>query len=234
MNTGRRSRRRRPTIEAVIAARISTPSSPSRKTMIAELVTTVALLAESPSVAAASAELGVQREPRLADRAPRRAVGDLLGEAVLAARAEPDQALDVEREALVEGAQPALRAELEERVGLQARLLGLAVLAGAGGGLHAVQRERDQVVVGLVGLLGPRPAASRPSSALSACGGDLLDLLVRRRRPPSAWPRSRRARPSSVERARRRSRCARGRAWRAGRAGRRTRRRRRCGTRRPR
>ena len=102
------------------------------------------------------AELLVQRDPRLADLAPRRALGDQLGEAVLPTGAEPDQALDVEREPLVEAAQPPLGAELEERVGLQPRLLGLAVLAGADRGLHAVERERDQVVVGLVGLLRPR------------------------------------------------------------------------------
>ena len=76
MNTGRRSRRRKPTIEAVIAARISTPSSPSRKTMIAELVTTVALLAESPSVAAASPSLlsSSSRVSRISRRGARCAI----------------------------------------------------------------------------------------------------------------------------------------------------------------
>jgi hypothetical protein len=123
--------------------------------MIAELVTTVALLAESPRSPPRRRACG-RAEPRLADLPPRRALGDLRREPVAARAAEPDQPLDFEREALVEGAQPALGAELEERVGLQPRLLGLAVLARAGGGLHAVQRERDQVVVGLVGLLRPR------------------------------------------------------------------------------
>ena len=51
--------------------------------------------------------------------------------------------------------QPALGAELEERVGLEPRLLGLPVLAGADRGLHAVERQRDQVVVGLVVRLLP-------------------------------------------------------------------------------
>ena len=55
ISTGRRMRRRTPTNDAVMAARISTASRPSRKTMIAEFVTTVALFAESPRVAAASA-----------------------------------------------------------------------------------------------------------------------------------------------------------------------------------
>ena len=54
ISTGRRSRRRTPTKEAVMAARISTASRPSRKTMIAELVTTVVRLALSPSVPRAS------------------------------------------------------------------------------------------------------------------------------------------------------------------------------------
>ena len=53
-STGLRSPRRAPTNDAVIAARMSTASRPSRNTRIAELVTTVALLELSPSVAAAS------------------------------------------------------------------------------------------------------------------------------------------------------------------------------------
>ena len=58
--------------------------------MIAELVTTVALLAESPSVAAASASLlsSASRVSRISRRA--RAVGDLLGEA-RPGRAAPNQ-----------------------------------------------------------------------------------------------------------------------------------------------
>ena len=69
-STGRRSRRRAPTNDAVIAARISTASRPSRNTRIAELVTTVALLALSPSVAAASASLS--SSARRASRSSRR------------------------------------------------------------------------------------------------------------------------------------------------------------------
>ncbi len=128
-NTGRRSRRRAPTNDAVIAARMSTASRPSRKTRMAELVTTVALLALSPSVAAESAEQLVEPPPRLAQLAPRRAIGDQLRQARLAAGTEPDRALDVERQAGIERLQPPLGAELEERVGLEPRLLGLLVLA---------------------------------------------------------------------------------------------------------
>ena len=51
--------------------------------------------------------------------------------------------------------QPPLGPELEERICLQPRLLGLLVLPGGDGRLHAVERERDQVVVGLVGRLLP-------------------------------------------------------------------------------
>ena len=54
MKTGRRSRRFAPTKDAVMAARMSTASRPSRNTRTAEFVTTVALFALSPSVAAAS------------------------------------------------------------------------------------------------------------------------------------------------------------------------------------
>ena len=101
-NTGRRSRRRRPTIDAVIAARISTPSSPSRKTMIAELVTTVALLAESPSVAAASPSFlsSSSRVSRISRRGARCAI--CFASPSCPAGAEPDQALDIERQTLVE------------------------------------------------------------------------------------------------------------------------------------
>ena len=144
--------------------------------MIALLVTTVALLAESPSVAAASASLlsSASRVSRISRRGARLAIS--FASPSLVAGAEPDQALDVEREPRVEAAQPPLRAELEERVRLQPRLLGLAVLAGADRGLHAVERERDQVVVGLVGLLRPR-LRHRGRQRVLRLGGDRLDLL---------------------------------------------------------
>ena len=70
--------------------------------MIAELVTTVALLAESPSVAAASPSFwsSSSRVSRISRRA--RALRDLLREPVVPGGAEPDQALDIQREPLVE------------------------------------------------------------------------------------------------------------------------------------
>ena len=123
--------------------------------MIAELVTTVALLAESPERRGGVGELLVEHEPRLVDLAPRRAIGDQLGEALLVDRAEPDQALDVGREPGLERLEPPLGPELEERVGLEPRLLGLLVLLGADGRLEPVERQRDQVVVGLVVRLLP-------------------------------------------------------------------------------
>ena len=139
-----------------MAARISTASRPSRKTMIAALVTTVVRLALSPSVARASSSSS--SSARRVSRTSRRAAPLAISSArpVVALGAEPDQALDVGREAGVERLQPPLRAELEERVGLEPRLLGLAALAGADRGLHAVERQRDEVVVGVVGRLLPR------------------------------------------------------------------------------
>ena len=141
------------------------------------------------------------------------------------------EALDVEREPRVEGLQPPLGPELEERVGLQARLLGLAELAGAGGGLHAVQRDRDEVVVGLVGRRlprvghrGPQGVLGRARERLDVAGvGDALLALGGLVDDRARGGRGR-ARPR---------RCARGRAWPAGRAGRRTRSARRCGRRPP-
>ena len=100
-------------------------------------------------------ELLVEHQPRLVDLAPRRAIGDQLGEALLVDRAEPDQALDVGREPWLERLEPPLGPELEERVGLEPRLLGLLVLLGADGRLEPVERQRDQVVVGFVVRLLP-------------------------------------------------------------------------------
>ena len=97
----------------------------------------------------------VEDEARLVHLPARRALGDELREPLLVARAEPDEALDLDRQAGVERLQPPLRPELEERVRLQARLLGLLVLGRADRGLHPVERERDEVVVGLVRRLLP-------------------------------------------------------------------------------
>ena len=159
-----------------MAARMSTASRPSRKTRIAELVTTVALLALSPSVAAASASCSssASRASRSSRRGARSAIS--FARPGWPDGAEPDRALDVEREPGVERLQPPLGPELEERVRLEPRLLGLAVLAGAGRRLHAVERERDQVVVGLVGALLPRLGHRRVQRVLDALGLG-LDLV---------------------------------------------------------
>ena len=80
-------------------------------------------------------------------------------------------------------AQAQLGAELEERVRLEARLLGLAVLAGADGRLHPVERQRDQVEVGLgVVLLPLLREAARRAGPTRAC--------VSPRRRPRARPRA--------------------------------------------
>src|SRR3954471_14363278 len=206
MNTGRRSRARRPTIEAVIAARISTPSRPSRKTMIAELVTTVASFAESPSVAAASASLrsSTSRVSRISRRGARWAI--CLARPSLPAppnqirpsmssaspwsnersrRSGPNsknpyassRACSAWRYWPAPAAPPPPGPNPEEPDRPQPRLLGLAVLAGAGRRLHAVERERDQVVVGLVGLLRPR-LRHRGLQLVLHTRGQRLDLLV--------------------------------------------------------
>ena len=150
--------------------------------MIAALVTTVVRLALSPSVAARVLELA--RRARAACRASRGATrrsAISLARPVVARGAEPDQALDVGREAGVERLQAPLGAELEERVGLEPGLLGLAALAGADRGLHAVERERDQVEVGLVGRLLPLGRHESRELVLDR-RAERLDLVVGRRR----------------------------------------------------
>ena len=151
---GWRSRRLAPTMLAVIAAMIRIASRPSRKTIRAALVTTVNPLAPSPVVSFASLERLVEDEPGVPDVAHGPVVGDQLGEALLARGAVPDQSLDLGRQLRIEGPQQALGAELEEGVGAEPGLLGLLALAGADGGLHLIEADRDQVEVGLgVGLL---------------------------------------------------------------------------------
>ena len=125
-------------------------------------------LALSPSVAAASASR--PSRTRRFSRSSRRGARarDQPCEARLTLGAEPDQPLDAQREAGIEGLQAPFGAELEEGVGLQARLLGLPVLARAGGGLHAVQRQGDEVVVRLVGGALPRVGHGRLQRGLGA------------------------------------------------------------------
>jgi hypothetical protein len=103
----------------------------------------------------------------------------------LAVGAEPDEALHACHDVGRERAKGQLRAELEEGVGLEARLLGLPPLAGRGRGLHSVERQIDQVEVGLrVGLL---PVVGK--EAVEQLGGPLvgrLDLVLVHDRTPCA------------------------------------------------
>ena len=82
MNTGRRSRRRRPTIEAVIAARISTPSEPLAEDDDRRVGDDRGLVGGVAERGRRVAELLVEHQPRLADLAPRRALRDLLRQPV--------------------------------------------------------------------------------------------------------------------------------------------------------
>ena len=176
-STGRRLRRLAPSKLAVIAARISTASRPSRKTMIAALVMTVAFEAESPSVAATSASLASSASRVSPYLAPRRAARDEIGQPGPVERAEPDQALDLGGQRGVERLQAALGPELEDRVELHPRLLGLPVAACRHLLLEAVERDLDQVEVALVGLLLPgvgierlQPLADRLGLRLDGAG----------------------------------------------------------------
>ena len=152
---GRRRPRATPCRLAITAARISTASSPSRNTITAALVTTVAVLAPSPSEPAPSSSASSSARRVSCTSRRRAALGDQLGQPVVALGAEPDEALHARHHAGRDRAQAQLGAELEEGVGLEPGLLGLGVLAGAHGALHAVERELDQVEVGLRVVLAP-------------------------------------------------------------------------------
>ena len=181
--------------------------------------------------AARAVERLVERQARVADLLGGGLLGDQVGQARVVPVAEPDQALDLGRQAGVDRAEVQLRAELEERVGLEAGLLGRVVVGSAHRGHHAIERELHQIQVGLVGALLPRLGVDRPRACRwpwsrhcldsrrfghGRAGGGVLDLgleLGQRRRAPSRYG----SRPSSG----------------AGSAGRRTRTRRRRGTRSP-
>ncbi len=185
---------------AVIAAMIRIASRPSRKTISAELVITVVALSPSPvfACASSSASSSSSRVVRMSRTPASSAICG--GEPVEAAGAVPHQPLDLGRQAGVEGPQLDLGAELEERVGGQAGLLGGLRLAGVDGGLHLVEADLDQVVVGLVAGLLPLGSGKIPSISAVARLVRVLDRLQRddRRRP--RWRRrggrrARRARP---------------------------------------
>ena len=100
-----------------------------------------------------------------------------VGEARVAVGAVPDQPLDFERQLGVEGAQLQLRAELEEAVGGEPRLLGRLVLAGAGGRFELVERDVDEFVVGFVARFGPLLRRD-PFEALGGAVAGRVELLL--------------------------------------------------------
>ena len=135
---------------AISAARISTASSPSRKTMIALFATTAARepgprrCAARPRASASSSAARVAASSAAALRLtswtrPSRAV-----------RRRTRRALDLAEEPGREAAQPLLGAELEDAVRLEPRLLGPPPLARRGRGSRA-------------GRAWPRSRRSRPS-----------------------------------------------------------------------
>ena len=152
--------RRGPIMLAVIAARIRIASSPSRKTIRAELVIVVMALAPSPVSARASSSFS-SRSSRVSRISLSGALSATrLARPVVAVGAVPDQSLDFERQLGVEGAQLQLRAELEEAVGGEPRLLGLLVAAGAGRRFELVEGDVDEFVVGFVARVRSTPAGA--------------------------------------------------------------------------
>jgi hypothetical protein len=96
---------------------------------------------------------------------------------LLAVRPEPDQALDPVDGVRRDRAQAQLGPELEEGVGLQARLLRRGVLTGPDRGLHPVERDLDQVEVGLVVVLLPVVGQQRGEHVAGALLGALHRVL---------------------------------------------------------
>ena len=181
-STGRRRRRRAPTKEAVIAARIGAGLEALAEDQHGGV-------GDHRGPARAVAQRGrrvlerlVEHEPRAPHLAPGRAPGDELGQAGAVARAKPVEPLHVEREPGVEGLEPPLGAELEEGVGLEPGLLRGLPLAGTDRRLHAVERQVDEVVVGLVAALLPGGRVEGVEAGLGA-RGHALHLLGTRRRP---------------------------------------------------
>ena len=123
----------------------------------------------------------VQDQPGLAQVRDAAVARDQLGEAVDAAGAVPHQSLDLGDQRRVERAQRDLRPELEERVGAEARLLGLVALGGRDRGLHLVEADVDQVEVRLgvrlLPLLRKDPVEDRRRLGVRG-----LDVLERRDR----------------------------------------------------
>ena len=117
--------------------------------MMAVLVITVArLFGPVPTASSASLSARLSARRLAAISRGRAAAVDQRREAVAVARAVPEEAFTAGEELGGETAQALLGAELEERVGLDPRLLGDVVLAGLDGLLHAVERAGDEVEVG--------------------------------------------------------------------------------------
>ena len=88
-------------------------------------------------------------------------------------RAVPEEALDLHEEVAGETAQPLLRPELEEGVGLEPRLLRLRELAGGHRALEPVQRGRDDVEVRSRARVLPLLRVERVDEAERLVGGAL-------------------------------------------------------------
>ena len=120
----------------------------------------------------------IQRQAGVAQVARRALIRDQLREPVLPVDPEPDERLDARHHAGGDRAQAELGPELEERVGLEPRLLGLPVFARRDRGLHAVEGEVDQVEVRLRVVLLPfigEELVQQPGGALVG----LLDVVFR-------------------------------------------------------
>jgi hypothetical protein len=150
--------------------------------LVAASVTTVVRFAASPSAAWVAADSARRRSSasrtrRIARRGARPARSR--ARPGLPARAEPHEPFQLRGQAGIEGLQAAPGAGREERGGLEAGLLGPAVPPGGHRGLHAVEGQRDEVVVRRVRLGGPRrrhggrheprrPAGQNPDEGLGS------------------------------------------------------------------
>ncbi len=184
-STGRRLRRFAPSRLAVIAARISTRLEALAEDDDRRVGDHRRLRGGVAERGRGVGELLVERRPRrpdLARAAPCSPTSSARPGSV--ARAEPDQALDLRGQRGVERLQAPLRPELEDRVELHARLLGLAV-AGRPPPAARAGRARSGS-----GRSRPRPTAPprRPGRAPSSALADRLAAAPRRRRPPARAP----------------------------------------------
>ena len=132
--------------------------------MIALFVTTAAVeLGPAPIALLRLAERGVERRARRRDLRGGGLALDELHEPGDVAVAVPEEALDLVEQLGREAAQPLLRAELEDAVRLEPRLLGPAPVPAAAARLRARSSVGgDDVEVGArAGLLPARPGRAR-------------------------------------------------------------------------